>query len=235
MLKHVRSLLKLTRLLGPLTTFWFVADRLLSRFSKARVLLVFLREPELLAGLDPMLPAGFRAEVRRPERLGKLAPACAEMLTQDFLTEATHNGAECVVILDGDTVVSFQWLSESLTWAFDDIWIGFGPHYLYGYNSFTAPSHRGKRLNYSGVVIAAQTLAVPRGKGQAGYIVASNAPSLLAHSRVSRKYSGVVCVYPHGQHGLRVFASRSLRAAGLQLVRKAAKPSLASLEAGGTS
>jgi hypothetical protein len=82
------------------------------------------------------------------------------------------------------------------------------------------------------VVIAAQALAVPRGKGLAGYIVGSNVASLLAHTRVSRRHSGIVCVWPHGKHGLRTFASRSLRAAGLQLVRKAAIPALTNLKAG---
>jgi hypothetical protein len=232
MLKRAKTLSRLLYLLGPRATLWFVADKLLQHVSKARVLLVFLRQPELLAGLDPMLPAGLTAEVRRPDQMGKLAAACAEVLGADFLTEARNNGAECVVILEGDTVVSFQWLSNGLTWAYDDIWIGFGPNYLYGHNSFTAPSHRGRRLNYSGVVVAAQALAVPKGKGLAGYIVGSNIASLLAHTRVSRKYSGIVCVWPHGKHGLRTFASRSLRAAGLQLVRKAATPSRASLKAG---
>lgn len=235
MLKRAKTLAKLLDVLGPLATFWFVVDRLLQHVSKARVLLVFLREPELLAGLDPMLPSGVAARVRRPDQLGKLAAACAEMLGTDFLAEARSNGAECVVILDGETVVSFQWLSERLTWAYDDIWIGFGPRYLYGYHSFTAPSHRGRRLNYSGVVIAAQALAVPRVKGLAGYILGSNVPSLLAHSRVSRQYSGIVCVWPQGKGGLRTFASRSLRVAGLQIVRKAMKPALANLKVGSPS
>ena len=232
MLKRVKTLVKLLGLLGPIATFWFVVDRLLQHVSRARILLEILREPKLLASLDPMLPAGVAAQVRRPDQLGKLAAACAEMVGPDFLTEARSNGAECLALLDGDTVVSFQWLSERLTWAYDDIWIGFGPNYLYGYHSFTAPSHRGGRLNYSGVVLAAQALAVPRGKGLAGYILGSNVPSLLAHSRVSRQYSGIVCVWPHGKGGLRALASRSLRAAWLQLIRKAVTPSLVCLFVG---
>ena len=87
----------------------------------------------------------------------------------------------------------------------------------------------------SGVVLAAQALAVPRGKGLAGYILGSNVPSLLAHSRVSRQYSGIVFVWPHGKGGLRTLASRSLRAAGLQLIRKAVKPALANLKVGSPS
>jgi len=186
----------------------------------------------MLAGLDPQLPAGFTGEVRRADQLGKLAPACAATLSADFLSEARSNGAECVVILDGDTVVSFVWHSDALTWAYDDIWIGLGPNYLYGYNSFTAPSHRGRGLNYSGVVISAHKLAIPRGKGDAGYVMGSNVEALLAHSRVSPKNFGIVWVWPHGEQGLRTFASRRLRAAGLQLVRKAQNASLTTLKAG---
>jgi hypothetical protein len=218
--KQAQTLAKLLRHAGPLATLLFAADKLLHRWTRARILLVYLREPELLAGQDPMLPAGFTAQVRRPEAMGNLAAACAAELSAEFLTKARTNSDQCVAILEGDCVVSYQWLSDGLTWAYEDIWISFGPRYLYGYNSFTAPSHRGRHLNHSGVVIAAQALAVPNGKGLAGYIVASNVSSILAHSRVSSKYSGVVLVWPHGSGGLRILASPGCRGAGLQLVRR---------------
>jgi hypothetical protein len=218
--KQAQTLAKLLHHAGWLAVLLFVADKLLHRFTGARILLVYLREPELLAGLDPMLPAGFTAQVRRPDAMGNLAAACAAELSAEFLRQASSNNDQCVAILEGDCVVSYQWLSDGLTWAYEDIWIGFGPRYLYGYNSFTAPSHRGRHLNHSGVVIAARDLAVPRGKGLAGYIVASNVSSILAHSRVSAKRSGVVLVWPHGSQGLRVIASPGCRHAGLQLVRR---------------
>jgi hypothetical protein len=181
---------------------------------------VSLREPSQLAGLDPMLPPRFTAETRSAAAIGDLGGACGEQLTPTFLEAAAANRDQCVVILEAGRIVSFQWLSEGLTWAYRDIWIGFGPGYLYGYNSFTAPSHRGMHLNRSGVIIAAQSLALPKGKGLAGYILASNVASLLAHSRVSPEQSGYVLVWPHGAQGLRFFASSRCRAAGLQLVRR---------------
>jgi hypothetical protein len=222
--KKAQTLAKLLRHAGALATLLFFADKLLHRWTRARILLVYLREPELLARQDPMLPAGFAAQVRSPDALGKLADACAAELTVQFLTQARNNGDQCVAILEGDCVVSYQWLSDGLTWAYEDIWISFGPRYLYGYNSFTAPSHRGKHLNHSGVVIAAQALAVPKSKGLAGYIVASNVASILAHSRVSAKYSGVVLVWPHGSQGLYILASPGCRGAELQLVRRPSAP-----------
>jgi hypothetical protein len=218
--KQAQTLAKLLRHAGPLATLLFVADKLLHRWTRAQILLIYLREPDLLARQDPMLPAGFTAQMRSPEAMGNLAPACAAQLSAEFLKQASENGDRSVAILDGDCVVSYQWLSDSLTWAYEDIWIGFGPRYLYGYNSFTAPTHRGRHLNHSGVVIAAQALAVPQGKGLAGYIVASNVASILAHSRVSAKYSGVVLVWPHGSRGLRILASPGCRGAELQLVRR---------------
>ncbi len=218
--KKAKTLITLVYHVGPLAALLFIADKLLQRLTKARILYVSMREPEALAGLDPMLPPGFTAEVRRPDAMGKLAAACAAQLSADFLMEATSNADRCVVILEDDYVVSFQWLADRLTWAYEDIWIGFGPRYLYGYKSFTAPSHRGKHLNRSGVVVAAQMLAVPQGKGLAGFVNADNVASLVAHSRVSPKYSGVVLVWPHGAQGLRVFASPGCRGRDLQLVRR---------------
>lgn len=224
MRRKVRILAKLLHRAGPLAALLAVADKLLQRWTGARILLVYLRGPETLTGLDPMLPKGFVAEVRTPDAMGNLISACAAELGEEFLTQAGRKGDQCVAILENDRVVSYQWLSDGLTWAYEDIWIGFGPRYLYGYNSFTAPSHRGQRLNHSGVVIAARDLALPRGKGLAGYIVASNIPSILAHSRVSAKISGFVLVWPRGARSLRVLASPGCRSAGLQLVRQPTDP-----------
>lgn len=228
--KKTKTLIALVYHVGPLATLLFIADKLLRRLTKARILFVSMREPELLAGLEPMLPAGFTAEVRRPDALGNLTAACAAELSADFLMEATSHADRCVVILEDDYVISFQWLADRLTRAYEDIWIGFGPRYLYGYKSFTAPSHRGKHLNRSGVVIAAQMLAIPQGKGLAGFIMADNVASLLAHSRVLPKYSGVVLVWPHGAQGLRIFASPGCRGRELQLVRRPTKSSTLSPE-----
>ena len=222
MRKKAQASAKLLRRAGPLVVLLFFAAKLLHRWTRARILLVYLREPALLTGLNPMLPAGFTPQVRSPEAMGNLAAACAAELSAKFLAQASKNNDRCLAILDGDCVVSFQWLSDGLTWAYEDIWISFGPRYLYGYNSFTAPSHRGRHLNHSGVVVAAQTLAVPQGKGLAGYIAASNISSILAHSHVSSKLSGVVLVWPHGPHGLFVLASPGCREAGLTLVRQPA-------------
>jgi hypothetical protein len=154
--------------------------------------------------------------------MGNLSAACAAELRKDFLEEARNNGDQCIAILEHDHVVSFQWLSDGLIRAYDDIWIGFGPRYLNGYNSFTAPSHRGKHLNRSGVVLAAKLLAVPNGKGLAAFVRASNRKSLLAHSRVLPIFSGIALVWPYGRQGLRVFVSPAGRNTGVKLVRRPA-------------
>ncbi len=77
MRKQAHILGKLLRHAGPLATLLFLAAKLLDRWSRARILLVYLRGPELLAGLDPMLPEGFTAQVRSPDAMGNLAAACA--------------------------------------------------------------------------------------------------------------------------------------------------------------
>ena len=223
MMKQAKTLAALLYRSGPLVMVGFVADKLLQRLTSARLLVVSLRGPDVLEGLHAELPPGFTAEVRKAAEMQQLARDFPDVLGADSLMSAERNGDECVVILDGHRVVSFQWVSSGLTWAFDDIWIGFGPRYLYGYNSYTAPSHRGRRLNHNGVVIAARTLALPRGKGLAGYVQASNVASLLAHSRAARLYTGIVLVWPYGKGRLRYFASRPCRAAGLRLVRKPAE------------
>jgi hypothetical protein len=206
--------------LGPFVTLMFIADKLLERLTRARVILVQLREPAQLADLEARLPAGYTADVRTPATIGRLADDCAAQLSARFLAGASINGDRCVAISIDDSVVSFQWLSTGLTWAYDDIWISFGPKYLYGYNSFTAPAHRGRQLNRSGVVTAAQLLAIPDRRGLAGYIMAGNVSSLLAHARVAPGHAGFAVVWPRGDSKLRVFASPGCRRGGLQLARQ---------------
>jgi hypothetical protein len=222
MLMRARASLHGFRQIGPLMTLWFLVDTLLGYLTRARILALIVHEADALAALDPMLPAGFTADVRTPDAMGNLSAACAAELRQDFLDEASNTGDRCIAILEDDRVVSFQWLSAGLTRAYEDIWIGFGPRYLNGYNSFTAPSHRGKHLNRSGVVLAAQMLAVPNGKGLAGFIRASNRKSLLAHARVSPNFPGIVLVWPYGRQGLHVYVSPAGRYTGVKLVRRPA-------------
>jgi hypothetical protein len=223
--KQARILKTLLFDLGPLVTLMFIADRLLELVSRARIIEVQLRELSELVDLEVRLPDGYTAAVRNADTMGNLSPACAEGLTTEFLEAARRNADQCVVILVGDVVVSYQWLSNGLTPAYDDLWIDFGPRYLYGYNSFTAPDHRGKQLNRSGVVTAALSIAVPAGRGLAGYIMAGNVFSLLAHSRVARGRTGFALVWPHGARGLRLFASATCRRGGLRMERRCTRMS----------
>jgi hypothetical protein len=123
---RAKTSLHVLRRSGSFMTLLFMADKALQWLTGARIRILSAREPEAL-DLDAMLPAGFTADVRRPEALGNLSAACAAELRKDFLEEASKNGDRCIAILENDHVVSFQWLSDGLTRAYDDIWIGFGP------------------------------------------------------------------------------------------------------------
>ncbi len=220
MRRQAKTVVKLLRRLGPFLTFLFIADQLLTRLTRAQILLIFLREREQLAAMNAELPAGFEAQIRSAEQMRRVGGPCGAQLTPDFLQAAGADGHRCVVILHRGEVVNFQWLSAGLTRAYDDIWIGFGPRYLYGYNSFTAPDYRGMSLNRKGVVIAGQKLAVAEGQGLAGYISASNAASILSHSNLATLHLGFVVVWPRGTRGLRVYQSPSCRHAQLSFARR---------------
>ncbi|MGC1457948.1 MAG: hypothetical protein WA825_06700 [Steroidobacteraceae bacterium] len=220
MRRQVLTLTKLLRRVGILATLMFVADSLLTRLCKARILLVILRERDQILRERADLPAGFTAAVRTAEQMCNVDGFCGGTLTAEFLSDAIKRHDRCLVILDNGEVVNFQWLSDGLTLAFDDIWIGFGPGYLYGYNSLTAPSHRGKGLNRCAVPIAGQLLAAPAGKGLAGYIDATNVASILSQWNPANQHLGIALVWPRAKKRLWVLASRRCRAGQLTFARR---------------
>jgi hypothetical protein len=213
-------LIKLLRRLGILATLMFLADSLLTRLSKARILLIILRERDQILSESNELPAGLTVAVRAAADMRNVGGFCGASLAPEFLKDAIQRGDRCVVTLDHGEVINFQWLSDGLTLAYDDVWIGFGPRYLYGYNSLTAPGHRGLGLNRSAVRLAGQLLAAPAGKGLAGYINASNVASILSHWNPAKQQLGVALVWPRAKRRLWVFTSRVCRAGQVSFERR---------------
>jgi hypothetical protein len=218
--RQATTLITLLRRLGILATLLFLADSLLARISKLHILLIILREPDQILRERVELPAGFTAAVRSAEEMRNVGGFCGASLGPEFLSDASRRHDRCVVVLDQGEVINFQWLSDGLTLAYDDLWIGFGPRYLYGYNSLTAPTHRGRGLNRCSVLIAGQVVAAPAGKGLAGYINATNVASLLSQWNPANQQLGVALVWPRGEKRLWVFASRHCRAAQLSVARQ---------------
>jgi hypothetical protein len=220
--REARTLITLLRRLGILATVLFLADKLLARLGKARILVIILRERDQILRETVTLPAEVTVAVRTAQEMKNVGGFCGASLTEQFLGDAIARHDHCVVVLDQGAVVNFQWLSEGLTLAYDDIWIGFGSDYLYGYNSLTAPSHRGKGLNRCSVLLAGQLVAAPAGKGTAGYINATNVASILSHWNPANQQLGIALVWPRAERKLWVLASRVCRAAQVSIVRRAA-------------
>jgi hypothetical protein len=220
--RQARTLFKLLRRLGILITLLFLADSLLARLCKARILLIILREPDQILRESVDLPADFTVAVRSAEQMREVSGYCGESLGQEFLRDATRRHDRCVVVLHNGEVINFQWLSEGLTLAYDDVWIGFGPRYLYGYNSLTEPSYRGKGLNRCSVLLAGRLVATPAGKGLAGYINATNVASILSQRNPGNQQLCIALVWPRAHQRLWVWASRTCRAAGVTFARPAA-------------
>jgi len=218
--RRARTLIKLLRRLGILATLMFLADSILKRLCKARILVIILREPDQIVRESFDLPAGFTAAVRAAEEMRLVGGFCGATLDAKFLSAAIQHSDCCVVILDNGEVINFRWLSDDLTLAYDDIWIGFGPRYLYSYNSLTAPSHRGRGLNRCAALIAGQLVAAPAGKGLAAYIDATNVASLLSRWNATNQQVGIALVWPRAKKKMWVFTSRGCRAGQITFARR---------------
>lgn len=140
-------------------------------------------------------PAGYRGAFLTETQLREVARSPEHGLTKSFLDEALAKGDECHGIFHGDTLASFGWYSTRAT-RIDppDLEVSFATLYVYMYNGFTHPAHRGKRLHAIGMT---QALAgyLSRGfRGFVSYVESTNYASRKSTVRMGYSEFGTIVI-----------------------------------------
>jgi len=119
----------------------------------------------------------------------------ASGLSMGFVDEALSKGDECFGFLDGGTLASYGWYSSRPT-RIDppDLLLRFGGEYVYMYNGFTHPRHRGQRLHAIGMTLALRDYLSRGRKGLVSYVEANNFDSLKSCRRMGYAEFGSVYV-----------------------------------------
>jgi hypothetical protein len=119
-------------------------------------------------------------------------------LSERFLDEAVAKGDRCFAFFDGDVLTSYGWYSKKptrLTEVSDSLVLSFDPKYVYMYNGFTLPKHRGQRLHALGMAAALEEYAKEGHKGLICYVDSANFASLKSCYRMGyRTFGHVVLV-----------------------------------------
>jgi hypothetical protein len=139
--------------------------------------------------------------------------------SQAFASDALSRGDRCFGVFYGETLLCYCWYATGAAPVFEDIEVAVAHPYVYGYNAYTAGSHRGKGLHRIGVVAAKQEYRREGMRGFIAYIEADNLAPLTAAYRMGEELAGfVVFVKLFGR--LRWFATPGCRQIGFTVHRR---------------
>ena len=127
----------------------------------------------------------------------QMRPYVGGELTDTFVSAAAENGDRCVACFEDSRWVSYSWFSTRPTRLVElhpDLALCFDPSYQYMYNSFTLPSHRGRRLHGQGMAVALETFAAEGSKGLLFYVDSTNFASLRSCERLGSERVGRVMI-----------------------------------------
>jgi hypothetical protein len=140
-------------------------------------------------------PDGYRGALLTETQVREVARKPEHALPKSFLDEALAKGDECYAIFQGETLASYGWYSTRAT-RIDppDLWVNFAESYVYMYNGFTHPSHRGKRLHAIGMT-QALALYLSRGhRGLVSYVESTNYASRKSTVRMGYSEFGTIFI-----------------------------------------
>ena len=140
-------------------------------------------------------PDGYRGALLTESQLRELAKNPEHLLSKEFLDDALAKGDECYAVFHGDTLASYGWYSRQPT-RIDppDLWVSFADGYVYMYNGYTHPAHRGKRLHAIGMTKALE-LYLSRGfKGLVSYVESTNYASRKSTVRMGYSEFGTIVI-----------------------------------------
>jgi L-amino acid N-acyltransferase YncA len=112
------------------------------------------------------------------------------IVTEVFLAGARSRNDWCYCFLDGDEIVSFGWYSSRPVPVTGGYAIHYSDRFVYMYNGFTAPSHRGEQLHAIGMAAALEQAQEDGYEGLISYVEADNAASLRSISRLGYEVFG---------------------------------------------
>ncbi len=179
----------------------------------------------VMADVDRRLfdTGGFTVRIASPAELRAAAPMRpwdVEM-SPAFVERALARGDECVVIFDGDLLVSIGWYARGPTTPISDsLALAFDPAWTYMYKGFTLESHRGKRLHGIGMTFALRHYTNAGARGLISYVEFQNLRSLRSVEKMGYRLFGDIYVATIGGRE-RFWSTPGCRPYGFHLVRAA--------------
>lgn len=144
-------------------------------------------------------------------------------MSENFLRHALGKGDECFGILDGDTLASYGWYSNSPTAISSELVLHFSDEYIYMYKGFTRNEYRGQRLHAIGMTVALKEYLSRGFKGLVSYVESTNFSSLKSVYRMGYKDFGKLYILKIFGKYL-IHSSRGCREYGFRPERRRVRP-----------
>jgi GNAT superfamily N-acetyltransferase len=139
--------------------------------------------------------AELEARFLTSEEIVRFASDDRERYSPTFATEALGRGDRCFGIIEQDRLVCYCWYAAGAAPVFEDVEVAVDPPFIYGYNAFTDPAHRGRGLHIFGVSAAAQKLRSEGFTSITAYIEADNVAPLMSARKMGETFVGSVVLF----------------------------------------
>ncbi len=142
-----------------------------------------------------------------------------------FAAEALARGDRCFGVLENGRLLSYCWYARESAPVFDDVDAVVDAPFLYAYNAYTHPAHRGRGLHQIGVNASARFFAREGVRAITAYIEANNLPPLIAARKMGEEAVGWVALY-RARGKVRWVATPGCRRGGFRIRRRSSEAGL---------
>jgi hypothetical protein len=190
---------------GMSATLYHAAYRAANQFTRLAVWNGLSITPDRVESRFRTDPKRTHGRMLEAAAMRAYAKGEANGLSERFLDEAVAKGDRCFAFFEGDVLTSYGWYSTQptrLTEISDSLVLSFDPKYVYMYNGFTLPKHRGQRLHALGMAAALEAYAKEGHKGLVSYVDSTNFASLKSCYRMGYRTFGHVVLVKVGKQYL---------------------------------
>jgi len=136
-----------------------------------------------------------------------------------FAMQALARGDRCFGIVEEGRLVCYCWYAAGAAPVFEDVEVVVDRPFVYGYNAYTDPAHRGRGLHVLGIEAAAQQLGSEGFRRITAYIEADNVAPLMSARKMGEHFVGFVVLY-RAFAKFHWFTTPGCRAIGFKVLRR---------------
>lgn len=163
--------------------------------------------------------AELEARFLTSEEIVRFASDDRERYSPAFASEGLARRDRCFGIVEGGCLICYCWYALGAAPVFEDVEVVVDRPFVYGYNAYTDPAHRGRGLHIFGIDAAALDLRPEGFSTITAYIEADNVAPLMSARKMGERFVGFV-VLSRLFGRFRWYATPGCREGGFRVCRR---------------